>query len=101
MTPLRINNPVKNTYMYLNTKGAIFSFFNSTMFDFIQFPLEPKHTVLIYVGDNLMNIKYIPQKKVPFRLQYSFLALLLLPFMPICTNVSKEEPRSIQQVRLA
>lgn len=36
-------------------------FFNTTMFDFIPFSPDLKHTVLIYVGDNLMNIKYTTQ----------------------------------------
>lgn len=78
----------------------IWVFLNTTMSDFIQFPPEPKHTVLLYVGDNLMNNKYTRKKKIPLELQYSFLALLLLPFLPIRTAVSEEEPRSSQLVRL-
>lgn len=37
MVPLRMNNPVKNTYMYLNTKEAII-FLNTTLFVLIQLP---------------------------------------------------------------
>lgn len=53
MAPLKMNKPVKNTYIYLNTRGAILGlfgfFFNTTMFDFIQFPPKCKHTALKYV----------------------------------------------------
>lgn len=76
--------------------------FNTTMFDFIQFPPKCKHTALKYVGDTSTNIKYT-RKKPTVRLQYSFLVLLLLPFLHICTKemlVSKEEPRAFQLMRL-
>lgn len=79
--------------------GFGFFFFNTTMFAFIQFPPKCKHTALKYVGVTSTNIKYT-RKKTSIRMQYSFLALLLLPFLHICTEVSKEEPRASQLVRL-
>lgn len=39
-------------------------FFNTTMFNFIQFPPKCKHTALKYVGDISTNIKY-PRKTLP------------------------------------
>lgn len=65
MALLKMNKPVKNTCMYLNTKGAIlgcFFFFNTTMFAFIQFPPKCKHTALKYVGVTSTNIKYARKK---------------------------------------
>jgi len=101
MAPVRINNPVKKHIYVFEYQGTnfIWVFLNTTVFDFIQFPPESKHTVLIYVVDNLVNIKYT-RKKIPLRSQYSFLTLLLLLFLPIYTNVSKEAARSSQLVRL-